>query len=82
MSDNEITPKYAFTEANPNFVFVIDGEVVDTVHYPSFPIDDPSRERIDRKIAIMKSSPQIIWTTEHVVIGSSWDGSTFTPPTE
>jgi hypothetical protein len=66
-----------FTEDNPNFALIIDGEVASNFSFPSL---DPLPEQIEGLIAIFKSSPTIVQTLEFIEPGSMWDGSKFIPP--
>lgn len=68
-----------FTEENPNFALVIDGEVADNFSFPAFP-EGQVPEIIEKLIAIFKSDPKIVKALEWVEPGSSWDGSQFIPP--
>ena len=76
MSNEEMVFR-TFTEDNPNFALVVDGEVATNFSFPSM---DPLPETIEGLIAIFKSSPTIIKTFEFIEPGSTWDGSEFTPP--
>jgi hypothetical protein len=78
MSNEEMTFR-PFTEDNPNFALIVDGEVANNF---SFPLIDPLPESIEQLIAIFKSSPTIIKTFEFIEPGSTWDGQTFTDPVE
>ena len=68
-----------FTEDNPNFALIIDGEVAGNFAFPSIPIENMP-ETILELIAIFKSSPTIVKAFEYIEPGSTWDGSEFTPP--
>jgi hypothetical protein len=68
-----------FTEENPNFALVIDGEVADNFSFPSFP-GGQIPEIIEKLIAIFKSDPKVVKVLERIEPGSSWDGKKFTPP--
>jgi hypothetical protein len=76
MSNEEITFR-PFTEDNPNFALIVDGEVASNFSFPSI---DPLPETIEQLIAIFKSSPTVIKTFEFIKPGSTWDGQTFTDP--
>ena len=76
MTNEEINFR-PFTEDNPNFALIIDGEVASSFSFPSM---DPLPETIEKLIAIFKSSPTIIKTFEYIEPGSTWDGQNFTPP--
>jgi hypothetical protein len=76
MSNEEITFR-PFTEDNPNFALIVDGEVASNFSFPSM---DPLPETIEQLIAIFKSSPTIIKTFEFIKPGSTWDGQNFTDP--
>ena len=76
MSDEQIRFR-EFTEENPNFALIIDGEVAGNFSFPSM---DPLPEGIEGLIAIFKSSPTIVKAFEFIEPGSTWDGSEFTPP--
>jgi hypothetical protein len=78
MSNEEITFR-PFTEDNPNFALIVDGEVASNFSFPSI---DPLPETIEQLIAIFKSSPTVIKTFEFIKPGSTWDGQTFTDPVE
>ena len=78
MSNEEKTFR-PFTEDNPNFALIVDGEVANNF---SFPLIDPLPESIEQLIAIFKSSPTIIKTFEFIEPGSTWDGQNFIPPVE
>lgn len=56
------------------FAIVIDGEVAKNFSYP---MDAPGAAMID---AILSSNPVFVKTTETPAEGSTYDGSTFTPP--
>ncbi len=77
MSNSEINFRQ-FTEDNPNFALIIDGEVASNFSFPSI---EPLPEVIEGLIAIFKSSPTIVKTLEFIEPGSMWDGSQFIPPT-
>jgi hypothetical protein len=57
-----------------HFAIVVDGEVAINVTYPD---DMP---HFEKHIAICRSGPTFIEVPEPIVEGSTWDGSTFTPP--
>lgn len=76
MSNEEITFR-PFTEDNPNFALIVDGEVASNFSFPSM---DPLPETIEQLIAIFKSSPTVIKTFEFIKPGSTWDGQNFTDP--
>ena len=76
MSDEQIYFR-GFTEENPNFALIIDGEVAGNFSFPSI---EPMPETISELIAIFKSSPTIVKAFEFIEPGSTWDGSEFTPP--
>jgi hypothetical protein len=78
MSNEEITFR-PFTEDNPNFALIVDGEVASNFSFPSI---DPLPETIEQLSAIFKSSPTVIKTFEFIKPGSTWDGQTFTDPVE
>lgn len=78
MPNEEITFR-PFTEDNPNFALIVDGEVASNFSFPSM---DPLPETIEQLIAIFKSSPTIIKTFEFIQPGSTWDGQNFIPPVE
>jgi hypothetical protein len=68
-----------FTNENPNFALVIDGEVADNFSFPSF-ANGELPFQLEKLIAIFKSNPTIVEVLEFVEPGSSWDGKKFTPP--
>jgi hypothetical protein len=76
MSDEQIQFR-GFTEENPNFALIIDGEVAGNFSFPSIV---PMPEIISELIAIFKSSPTIVKAFEFIEPGSTWNGSEFTPP--
>jgi hypothetical protein len=78
MSDNQVTFR-EFREDNPNFALVIDGQVAGNFAFPSIAAEDmpPILEEL---IAIFKSSPTVVKALDYIEPGSTWDGSTFTPP--
>jgi hypothetical protein len=78
MSNEEITFR-PFTEDNPNFALIVDGEVASNFSFPSI---DPLPETIEQLIAIFKSSPTVIKTFEFIEPGSTWDGQNFIAPVE
>lgn len=64
-----------------NFVFVIDGEVVHNMPvYFRENMPDSIREYQEKFVAVMSSSPTIIQSDEQIAEGSTWDGTSFTPP--
>ena len=67
-----------FTEENPNFALVIDGEVAENFSFPSFK-SESMPEMIEKLIAIFKSNPTIIPTMEYIEPGHIWNGTEFIP---
>jgi hypothetical protein len=72
---------------NPNFVFVIEGEVAANFKFPVMGLDEngiqlPMPPGMEEMIAIFRSRPIIIETIDPVDRGSTWDGQNFIPPTE
>lgn len=57
-----------------NFAIIIDGEVAGNVTYPS---EAPNAEKME---AIYSSAPTFVRTEQRIDEGSTYDGSTFTPP--
>ena len=78
MSNPEIVfPTY--TEDNPLFALIIDGEVVENFAFPPFP-PGGMPEIVEKWIAIFKSNPTLVPVLQRVEPGSTWDGQNFTPP--
>jgi len=72
---------------NPNFVFVIEGEVAGNFKFPTMGKDEngiqiPMPPGMEEMIAIFRSRPIIVETVDEIPKGSMWDGENFTPPTE
>lgn len=66
-----------------HFIFVIDGEVAGEMPVPM--LRDEAGDllpAIERLIAILGSDPKIVVSDESVTEGSTWDGTSFTPPVE
>jgi hypothetical protein len=57
-----------------NFAIIIDGEVASNM---TFPPQIPMAPKLE---AIYSSSPTFVRTEERIEEGSTWDGTTFTPP--
>ncbi len=70
-----------FTQDNPNFVLIVEGEVADNFSFPVFP-DGSIPPAIEKLIAVLKSNPVVIETLDPVEPGSTWDGSSFIPPVD
>lgn len=73
--------------SNPNFVFVIDGEVAGNFKFPPAVFDQngqqiPYPPSMEEMIAIFRSRPIIIETEEAITKGYMWDGTNFNPPSE
>lgn len=62
------------------FIMVVDGEVVGKLPVPDLKINGVTHPAVEKLIAILSSDPKIIATDELVEIGSTWDGTSFTPP--
>jgi hypothetical protein len=74
-------PTFAtWTEENPVFALIIDGEVVDNFAFPPFP-EGAMPEQVEKWIAIFKSNPTLVPSLVRIEPGSTWDGTNFTPPT-
>lgn len=72
---------------NPNFVFVIDGEVAGNFKFPLMGLDHngvqiPTPPGMEEMIAIFRSRPIVIETEEAITKGYMWDGTNFNPPSE
>jgi hypothetical protein len=72
---------------NPNFVFIIEGEVAGNFKFPAMGLDEngiqiPMPPSMEEMMAIFQSNPVIIQTVDEIPKGSMWDGENFTPPTE
>lgn len=66
-----------------HFVVIIDNEVVTNFSFPEENDGmDVNPDFMKQYIAIYSSDPRVIPYTEKVAIGSTWDGTTFTPPVE
>jgi hypothetical protein len=55
------------------FAVIVDGEVAANATYPDIPL-------FEKAVAIARSNPIFVEVPEPIVEGSTWDGSTFTPP--
>jgi len=65
----------------PHYIFVIDGEVAGEM--PLKEIRDQEGNilpGVEKLMAILSSDPKIIVSEEPVEEGSTWDGTSFTPP--
>lgn len=66
-----------------HFVVIVDNEVVTNVSIPEENDNvDVNIDFMNQYIAIYSSDPRFIPYPETAVIGSTWDGTTFTPPVE
>jgi hypothetical protein len=64
-----------------NFVVVVDGEAVTSFAIPdSLEETAPLYEYFEKMIAALSSNPIIIQSDEKILEGSTWDGTSFTPP--
>jgi hypothetical protein len=79
MSNEQLSFR-TFTEDNPNFALIIDGEVAGNFSFPSIAPEDMP-DVISELIAIFKSAPTIVKALDYIELGSTWDGLGFTPPT-
>ena len=68
--------------SNPNFVFVVDGEVAANFKFPAMGEGVEMPSGMAELMAIFSSNPTIVETVDPVDKGSTWDGATFTPPAE
>lgn len=65
------------------FVTIVDNEVVGNMQVEEENDNvDVNIEMMNRYIAIYSSDPRVIPYSEKVTLGSTWDGTTFTPPVE
>ncbi len=68
------------------FAMIVGNEVVQTIRLPEIEdiLDGQEHryveEELEKVIAIYSSDPRIIPTEEPVAEGSTWDGTSFTPP--
>jgi hypothetical protein len=62
-----------------NFAIIVDGEVVGNQTYSDEIIE---KLNMERTIAIFSSDPKFVSTDLPIDIGSTWDGTSFTPPVE
>lgn len=65
-----------------HFIMVVDGEVAGTLPIPNMLIDGEVHPAVEKLIAILSSDPKIVVSEEPIQEGSTWDGSSFTPPVE
>lgn len=66
-----------------HFVVIVDNEVVTNVSIPEENDGvDVNLDFMNQYIAIYSSDPRFIPYPETAAIGSTWDGTTFTPPVE
>jgi hypothetical protein len=65
-----------------NFIMIVDGEVVGTLPVPNLQIDGVIHPAVEKLVAILSSNPTIVASDEQVEEGSTWDGTSFTPPVE
>lgn len=64
-----------------NFAFIIDNEVAVNFQLPLNPTDG-SHPHIEKLIAAFSSNPTVVLTEDIIEEGSTWDGTSFTPPVE
>lgn len=68
------------------FALTVDNEVVRTIRLPEEQDIDTEGSKtylvsdLEKEIAIYSSDPRVIPTETAVAEGSTWNGSTFTPP--
>lgn len=60
-----------------HYIFVVDGEVATQIPVIQTPKPDAGYEKF---CAVMESNPTIVPHEGPVEEGSTWDGTTFTPP--
>ena len=66
-----------------HFIFVVNGEVAGELPVPRFKNSDGElHPSVEKLIAILSSDPKIVVSEEPVLEGSTWDGTSFTPPVE
>ena len=65
-----------------NFVVIVDGEVAGNIPIPQPSPDftEEKSEALERIIAALSSNPTIVKSDERIESGSTWDGTSFTPP--
>jgi len=64
-----------------HFIFVVDGEVAGEMPVPMLRNEAGDiLPAVERLIAILGSDPKIVISDEPVPEGSTWDGTSFTPP--
>lgn len=59
------------------FAVVVDGEVAISMAFPEGLAGSFDGDKLS---SVLQSSPIFVKTTEQIVEGSTYDGSTFTPP--
>lgn len=64
------------------FIMVVDGEVAGTLPIPNMYIDGEMHPAVEKLTAILSSDPKIVVSEEPVSEGSTWDGTSFSPPVE
>jgi len=65
---------------NPNFVFIVEGEVAANFKFPTFAEGVEMPPPMQELMAIFQSNPTIVETVDPVEKGSTWDGTSFNPP--
>lgn len=64
-----------------HFIFVVAGEVAGEFPMPKFKDGEGNTHpAIEKLTAILSSDPKIVVSEEPVAEGSTWDGTSFTPP--
>lgn len=70
-------------DISTNFIFIIDGEVALSMPLRINSDMPESVKNVQEKfLAILQSNPTIIESSEPIVEGSTWDGTSFTSPVQ
>lgn len=66
-----------------HFIIVLENEVVGEIPIPMIKNDDGVlHPEIEKIVAILSSDPKIVASETPIEKGSTWDGTSFTPPVE